>query len=79
MNPPTPLTPSKPAGLEVIVYYYCPHCGRKTPLLAPVQPAMAQCDACARQFPVAPVDARSIQFIKTMLANGHAAVDPDFI
>ncbi|ACV68430.1 hypothetical protein [Desulfohalobium retbaense] len=79
MSTSSPLTPSKPLGLEMIVYYGCPHCGRKTPLLAPTQPAMAQCDACGRQFPVAPVDERTVRFVKTMLANGHAAVDPDYV
>ena len=39
---------------------------------------MAQCDACGRPFPIVPVDERSVQYIKLMLNNGRAAVDPDF-
>ena len=51
---------------------------RQVALLSPTQPAMAQCDACGRPFPIVPVDERSVQYIKLMLNNGRAAVDPDF-
>jgi len=74
-----PLAPVKPAGLEMIFFYGCPHCSHRVPLLAPTQPAMAQCDACAQHFPIVPVDEKTLRFMKTMLANGRAGIDPDFM
>ncbi|UZP68237.1 hypothetical protein N1030_04460 [Desulfovibrio mangrovi] len=74
-----PLAPVKPAGLEMIFFYPCPHCGHNVPLLTPVQPSMAQCDACAQHFPIVPVDEKTLRFMRTMLANGRAAIDPDFM
>jgi DNA-directed RNA polymerase subunit RPC12/RpoP len=79
MSQARPLSPVKPAGMEIIYYYPCPDCGRKVPLIAPLQPSMARCDACRSQFPVVPADQRSIRFIKTMLDEGKAGIDPDFI
>ena len=73
------LMPVKPEGLEIVLYYPCPSCGRKIPLLAPLQAAMAACDQCSAQFPVVPADTRSVEFIKTMLNQGKAAIDPDFV
>jgi hypothetical protein len=40
---------------------------------------MVRCDACNRQFPIVPVDERTVRYIKVMSAGGRAAVDPDFI
>lgn len=77
--PQRPVTPVQPTGMELIFLYRCPHCGRKTALISPTQPAMAQCDACNMPFPLVPVDERTVHFIKLMLADGRAAVDPDFI
>lgn len=74
-----PLTPVKPTGMEVIYLYPCPFCGREVPLMAPTQPAMAQCDECRRNFPIVPVDERTLRYIKIMLAGGRAAIDPDFL
>lgn len=74
-----PLSPVHPGGMEIIFLYSCPHCQRQVPLIAPTQPAMIQCDACRREFPIVPVDNKTVRFYKTMLANGKAAVDPDFI
>lgn len=74
-----PLTPVKPVGLEVIFLYPCPHCQRQVPLIGPTQPSMAQCDACAKHFPIVPADNRSLRFIKIMLGNGRAGIDPDFL
>ncbi len=73
------LMPVKPEGLEIVYYYPCPACGRKIPLVAPLQPSMAACDQCATQFPVVPADGRSVEFIKTMLNQGKAGIDPDFV
>ena len=73
-----PLTPAKPEGMEVVFFYPCPYCERHVPTIAPTQPGMTQCDACGHHFPVVPVDRRTIEYVKIMLANGHAAVDPDF-
>jgi hypothetical protein len=40
---------------------------------------MVACDVCRQSFPIVPVDEYSIQFIKLMLANGQAAIDPDYM
>lgn len=74
-----PLTPVKPAGMEIICFYNCPHCSRDVPLMAPTQPTMARCDGCGQDFPVVPVDERDIRFFKMMTSNGRAAVDSDFL
>ncbi|MBG0775882.1 MAG: hypothetical protein H0S85_05535 [Desulfovibrionaceae bacterium] len=74
-----PVTPVKPTGMEMVFLYPCPYCARQVPLLGPTQPDMAQCDACGKRFPVVPVDAKTLRFVKIMLAGGKAGVDPDFI
>ncbi|WP_027369744.1 hypothetical protein [Desulfovermiculus halophilus] len=73
------MLPVKPEGMEIVYYYSCPSCGRKVPLLAPLKPAMAACDQCSTQFPVVPADARSVEFVKTMLNQGRAGIDPDYV
>ncbi len=79
MDKQKPLLPVKPSGMEILFYYTCPHCGRKVPLVAPLQPAMAQCDSCSNKFPVVPADQKSIRFLKTVLDNGRAGINPDFL
>ncbi len=74
-----PLEPVKPEGMEIILYYPCPFCERRVPIIAPIEPIMVRCDACGRQFPVAPADDKSIRFIKVILDFGRAAISPDFI
>ncbi|GAB7022966.1 hypothetical protein [Salidesulfovibrio brasiliensis] len=74
-----PLTPVKPRSMEIIYLYPCPHCGREVPLIAPTRPAMAQCDACRKSFPIVPVDEKAIRFIKIMHDGGKAGIDPDFM
>ncbi len=74
-----PLTPVKPSGIEIICFYTCPFCGRDVPVMAPTQPTMARCEACSGEFPIVPVDERSIRFFKLITANGKAAVDSDFL
>ncbi|BBD07852.1 hypothetical protein [Desulfovibrio ferrophilus] len=74
-----PITPVKPAGMEIICFYTCPFCERDVPMMAPTQPTMARCDSCQNNFPVVPVDERGIRFFKMMTANGRAAVDSDFL
>ncbi len=74
-----PLMPVKPSGMEIIYYYPCPFCERKVPLVAPSQPSMGQCDSCRNQFPVVPADERSLKFIKAILGEGKAGIDPDFV
>ena len=78
-EPRKPLTPVKPVGMEIIFFYPCPFCGRQAPLIAPSQPAMAQCDTCRAHFPIVPADEKSIQFIKIMLASGKAGINPDYL
>lgn len=74
-----PLTPVPPDGMEVLFFYQCPHCGRHVPLVSPTEPRMASCDACARTFPIIPVDEHSLHFVRIMLAGGKAASSPDFL
>lgn len=73
------VSPVAPSGLDLVFYYRCPHCSKKTPLISPMQPGMVACAACAQTFPVLPVDDRTIHFIQIMLNNGRAAVDQDFV
>ncbi|MFW6414993.1 MAG: hypothetical protein ACOCZ2_01635 [Thermodesulfobacteriota bacterium] len=72
-------SPAKPVGMEIVFYYHCPYCSRRVPLIAPVEPSMGQCDACGNQFPVVPADEKNIRYIKTILDNGKAAIDPNFV
>jgi hypothetical protein len=65
--------------MELVFFYPCPYCGQRVPLPAPAAPTLARCGSCDRQFPIMPVDARCIRFIRIMLAEGRAALDPDFI
>ena len=74
-RPPQPILPE---SMELVFYYRCPACGYRNPLISPTQPTMTRCGACGQPFPVIPVDERSVHYVKIMLANGRAAVDPDF-
>ena len=79
MSSARPQKPVAPAGMELFFLYLCPYCGHQVSLLAPTRAAMARCGACARPFPVMPVDERGIRFVRIMLAEGRAALDPDFV
>ena len=74
-----PVQPVKPSGMELIFVYACPFCRRELPLVSPSQPAMISCDACGRKFPIVPIDQRSVHYVKIMLGNGAAAIDPDYM
>ncbi len=74
-----PVTPAKPVGMELIFYYACPFCRREIPLVAPQQPGLIECDVCRQKFPIVPVDQRSVYYVKIMMGNGAAAIDPDFM
>ncbi len=74
-----PIQPVTPEGMEILFFYPCPRCQRHVPLLSPTQPTMVQCDNCHESFPIVPVDERGLHYIRIMLANGQAAVDPDFM
>ena len=73
-----PAQPVLPESMELVFFYRCPDCGHRNPLIAPTQPAMTRCEACKAAFSVVPVDERTVHYVKIMLANGCAAVDPDF-
>ncbi len=79
MSDKKPVTPVRPTGMEIIFLYPCPFCQREVPLIAPTRPAMAQCDACRKSFPIVPVDERGLRFMKIILAQGRASIDPDFL
>jgi hypothetical protein len=74
-----PVAPAKPVSVELVFFYVCPYCQRELPLVSPPQPAMIACDVCQQSFPIVPVDEYSVQFVKLMLANGQAAIDPDYM
>ena len=74
-----PVAPVKPIGMELVFFYPCPNCRREFPLVAPLQPTMITCDACRQPFPIVPIDEYSVQFVKAMLADGPAAIDPDYM
>ena len=79
MSPARPQKPVPPSGMELIFFYPCPHCAHQVSLRAPTRAAMARCDACTKRFPIMPVDERGIRFVRIMLAEGRAALDPDFV
>lgn len=74
-----PVSPVKPIAVELVFFYPCPHCMRELPLVSPSQPSMITCDVCRQSFPIVPIDEYTVHFIKLMLADGPAAVDPDYI
>lgn len=74
-----PVSPVKPIGMELVFFYPCPYCRRELPLVSPPHPAMITCDTCRQQFPIVPIDEYSVQFIKVMLGDGLAAIDPDYL
>ncbi|CAM2061190.1 conserved hypothetical protein [Desulfovibrionales bacterium] len=71
--------PVKPVDLELFFVYQCPFCGCLVSLAGSTHSTLAQCDVCKDQFSIVPADDRSIQFIKIMLANGKAGIDPNFL
>ncbi len=73
-----PLQPVKPVGIELIFLYPCPFCKHQVPTLSPTSPAAIRCEECGGEFPVFPIDEKSVVFIKTVLADGQAAIDPSF-
>ena len=79
MSSARPQKPVGPSGMELIFFYPCPHCGVQVPLPAPTQAAMVRCASCVKHFPIMPVDERGIRFVRIMLAEGRAALDPDFV
>ncbi len=74
-----PVSPVKPTAMELIFIYPCPYCRRDLTMLAPTVAAIVQCDVCGKQFPVVPVEERTVAFVKLMLDNGAAAVDSDYM
>lgn len=78
-NPARPLTPVAPDGMEIIFFYKCPKCSKHVPIAAPTEPRMLSCDGCGFQFPIIPIDERSLHYMRIMLANGKAAADADFL
>ena len=65
--------------MELVFFYTCPYCQRELPLVSPQHPTIISCDICRQSFPIVPVDEYSVQFVKLMLADGKAAIDPDYM
>jgi hypothetical protein len=74
-----PIEPVAPGRMEFLFFYPCPECGKDLPHTNPTVPCMLSCPVCGERFPIIPVDERSLQYIRIMLAGGRAAVDPDFL
>ncbi len=74
-----PVEPVRPSSIELVYIYDCPFCGHQTPLVSPTQPSMVQCETCKSHFPIVPVDEKTVHFMKIILANGRAGIDPDFL
>jgi len=74
-----PLAPVPPDGMELLIFYKCPRCGRHTGVPAPTEPRMITCEGCRMNYPIIPVDEHGLHYIRIMLAGGKAAADPDFL
>ena len=74
-----PVSPVKPKSVELVFVYQCPYCRRELTMIAPTVAAIVQCDVCGKQFPVVPVEERSVAYVKIMLGNGAAAIDSDYM
>lgn len=71
--------PVPPTRMEIILIYNCPNCKAPVPVLAPTSPIKVICNNCSTEYPVLPADAKTIQYINLMLANGSALVNPNFL
>ncbi len=74
-----PVAPVKPVGLEFLFIYACPFCRQQHSIIPFTRPATMRCDQCRKQFPIIPVDGKTLAYLKFMLANGKACIDPDFV
>lgn len=74
-----PVSPVPPDGMEILIFYKCPHCGKHIGLAAPTEPRMVTCESCRMAFPIIPIDEHGLHYIRIMLAGGKAAADPDFM
>lgn len=74
-----PLAPVPPDGMDLLIFYKCPHCGKHVGVSSPTEPRMVTCEGCRMAFPIIPVDEHGVHFIRIMLAGGKAAADPDFM
>lgn len=78
-RPNRPLAPVPPDGMEILIFYKCPHCGKHVGVPSPTDPRMVTCEACRMAFPIIPADEHGIHYIRIMLSGGKAAADPDFL
>ncbi|KUJ96233.1 MAG: hypothetical protein PWR24_1066 [Desulfonauticus sp.] len=67
--------PIWPTDVEILLFYPCPKCQRKMPVIAPLEPTMIKCDQCGYSYPLAPVKVEDILYLKTVLAGGLSLVD----
>lgn len=74
-----PVAPVPPDGMEFLIFYKCPQCGKHVGVPAPTEPRMITCEGCRMAFPIIPVDEHTVHFVRIMLAGGKAAADPDFL
>lgn len=79
MSATKPVAPVKPSSMELIFLYPCPFCHREIPMVSPAHPTLIACDVCRQKFPIIPVDQRAVHYLKIMLDNGCAAIDPDYM
>lgn len=74
-----PLAPVQPDGMDLLIFYKCPHCGKHVGVSSPTEPRMVTCEGCRMAFPIIPIDEHGVHYIRIMLAGGKAAMDPDFM
>jgi hypothetical protein len=65
--------------MELVFFYVCPYCRRQLPVPSPLLPAMITCSVCGKDFPIVPVDQYTAHFVRLMMGDGPAAVDPDYL
>ncbi len=75
---PKPISPVAPSDMELIFFYVCPKCKTPVAVPSPTQPATTACTYCNFIFPILPVDARGVQYVKLMMGRGLSAMDLDF-
>ena len=73
MTYPEPVTPT---GMAMLFIYICPYCQNQVALMAPTSPVTVTCNDCHNNFPIVPVEERTMQYLQTMLADGKAAGNP---
>lgn len=63
-----------PEEVEILLFYPCPRCQRKMPVIAPVEMKLIRCDQCGHTYKIASVRGKDILYLKSVLAGGRSLV-----